>query len=178
MRILMKGILIMGLATILGACGVSVDDYNDQQPQMDIQEYFTGPIKAWGIVQDRTGKVRRRFDIDLHGSWDGDEGVLKEQFHYYDGEEQKREWRIRKLSNNKFEGFADDVPDKATGESSGNAVRWAYALDVPVGDSVYTLQIDDWMFLMNDGVLINRSYMKKFGIKVGELTIFMKKDVE
>ena len=28
---------------------------------------------------------------------------------------------------------------------------------------------------MNDGVLINRSYLKKFGLTVAELTIFMQK---
>ena len=43
------------------------------------------------------------------------------------------------------------------------------------GGSTYRLKFDDWMWLMNDGVLMNRSYMKKFGITVGEITIFMKK---
>ena len=48
-------------------------------------------------------------------------------------------------------------------------------MDVPVGDTSYRLNFDDWMWAMNDGVIINRSYMKKFGFRVAELTIFMQK---
>ena len=48
-------------------------------------------------------------------------------------------------------------------------------MDLPVDDKVYRIRFDDWMWQMNDGVLINRSYLKKFGFTVSELTIFMKK---
>jgi hypothetical protein len=65
--------------------------------------------------------------------------------------------------------------DKANGHSSGSAMRWAYKMDLPVGDTTYRITFDDWMFLMNDGVLINRSYLKKFGVTVAELTLFMQK---
>jgi len=54
-------------------------------------------------------------------------------------------------------------------------MRWAYRMDLPVGDKTYRITFDDFMFLMNDGVLINRSYLKKFGFTVAELTLFMQK---
>ena len=54
-------------------------------------------------------------------------------------------------------------------------MRWAYQMDLPVGDNTFRITFDDWMFLMNDGVLVNRSYLKKFGFKVAELTLFMQK---
>jgi len=47
---------------------------------------------------------------------------------------------------------------------------------VPVDDKSYRLKFDDWMWAMDDGnVVINRSYLKKFGITVAEITIFMQK---
>ncbi len=172
----LKGVLIMAILTFLSACGgTTLTSYEGTSPQMDIKEYFSGPIKAWGIVQDRSGKVTRKFDVDMVGSWDGDIGTLEEKFHYYDGKTQQRTWTITKLDGGNYEGRAGDIIGKADGQQAGNAVRWAYQMNLEVGDNTYKITFDDWMFLMNDGVLINRSYLKKFGITMAELTIFMQK---
>ena len=173
----MKGILIMGLLAFLSGCsgGMSLNDYKETKPEIDIESFFTGPVKAWGIVQDYSGKVTRKFDIDMVGTWEGDTGTLNEVFHYYDGEKQERIWTIKRLSNGRYEGTAGDILGRATGKSEGNAIQWNYKMDLDVGDKNYRITFDDWMFQMNDGVLINRSYLKKFGFTVAELTIFMQK---
>ena len=167
----------MGLMAFLSACtgGPTLDHYKGSQPPLDLQEYFSGPIKAWGIVQNRKGEVTRKFDIRLVGSWEGDTGKLEEGFDYYDGAKQQRTWTIRRLGKNSYEGTAGDIIGKAEGQTEGNAMRWAYVMDLPVGDKTYKITFDDWMFLMNDGVLINRSYLKKFGFTVAELTLVMQK---
>ena len=158
-----------------GCAGHPIDYYKGTSPQADIKAYFNGPVKAWGVVQDWRGRVVRRFDIDMVGSWNGDVGTLVEHFSYYDGQKQERIWTIKKLSDGQYEGTAADILDKATGKTEGNAVQWNYVMDLPVGDKTYRIRFDDWMWVMNDGVLINRSYLKKFGITVSELTIFMQK---
>ena len=166
----------MGLAVLLGACtGPKLEHYNDTSPRFDMQTYFTGPIKAWGIVQDRRGHVVRKFDVDMVGTVKDDVITLEEDFEYYDGETQRRVWVIKPSVNGGYEGRADDILDYAKGEVNGNALRWAYEMDLPVGDKTYRITFDDWMFQMNDGVLVNRSYLKKFGITVAELTLFMQK---
>ena len=177
MRNLMKGALFMGLMAFLSACsgGPTLNHYKGSEPPLELKEYFTGPIKAWGLVQDRKGHVTRRFDVEMVGAWDGDTGTLKEQFKYYDGQTQERIWTIKKIADHRYEGTAGDIIGKADGEIEGSAMRWAYQMDLPVGDKTYKITFDDWMFLMNDGVLINRSYLKKFGITVAELTLFMQK---
>jgi hypothetical protein len=154
----------------------SIDYYQDKNPEMNIKEYFNGPIKAWGVVQDWRGRVVRQFDIKMIGSWDGDIGTLKEHFNYYDGQQQERIWTIEKLDNGQYEGTASDIIDKALGKEKGSAAQWSYLMDLEVDKKIFRIRFDDWMWLMNDGVLINRSYLKKFGITVAELTIFMKKD--
>ena len=161
---------------LLSACSApNLNHYKGSKPDLDLQEYFTGPIKAWGLVQDRKGHVTRRFDVTMNGSWEGDTGTLEEHFDYYDGKSDKRIWKIKKLANGQYEGSAGDIIGKAQGNVEGSAMRWAYVMDLPVGDKTYKITFDDWMFLMNDGVLINRSYLKKFGITVAELTLFMQK---
>lgn len=160
----------------LSACsGPNLEHYEDSEPKLDLQEYFTGPIKAWGIVQDRKGHVTRRFDVTMHGTWDGDTGTLEEHFEYYDGKTDKRTWTIKKVAADKYEGSAGDIIGTANGNINGSAMRWAYVMDLPVGDTTYKITFDDWMFLMNDGVLVNRSYLKKFGFTVAELSLFMQK---
>jgi hypothetical protein len=168
---------IMGLLGILSGCFGSkpVDHYAAQEPKLDLQTYFSGPIKAWGVVQDFTGKVTRRFDVDMVGTWTNGVGTLEEKFIFDDGEVQERTWTITKVGENQYTGTAGDILGQATGQAAGNAMRWAYKMDLNVGNSTYRITFDDWMFLMNDDILINRSYLKKFGITVGELSIFMQK---
>ncbi len=165
--------LTIGGLMLSGCLGNTLEHYEGTKPQADIKAYFTGPIKAWGIVQDWRGRVVSRFEVDMVGSWEGDTGTLKEDFRYYDGSTQHRTWTIRKLADGTYEGEAGDIIGTATGKSVGSAVNWHYVMDVPVGDTTYRLKFDDWMWQMNNGVLINRSYLKKFGITVAELTLFM-----
>lgn len=169
-------ITTIGVLIMLNGCTANnLDYYKGSTPPADIKTYFNGPIKAWGIVQDWRGRVVRRFDISMVGEWHGDIGTLTENFDYYDGQKQQRIWTIKKLSNGTYEGTAADIIDKAVGNAEGNAVRWHYVMNLPVDNTSYRIRFDDWMWVMNDGVLINRSYLKKFGITVSELTIFMQK---
>lgn len=173
--VLKKFCLVMGIALLSGCAGPSIKSYEGAKPELVLEDYFSGPIKAWGLVQDRKGEVIRRFDVDLVGRKDGNEIVLEEDFEYYDGKTERRVWRIRKMPDGSYEGRADDVASVAKGQSAGNALRLSYQMDVSVDGNTYRLNFDDWMFLMNDGVLINRSYLKKFGFTVAELTLVMQK---
>ncbi len=155
--------------------GDNIENYAGSEPEFSMEGYFNGPIKAWGIIQDWRGRVISRFDAQMVGSWDGNTGTLTEDFHYYSNETQKRVWTITKTAPNQYIGQAPDIVGKASGRALGGAVRWNYQMNIPVGDKTYLLKFDDWMWQMNDGVLINRSYLKKFGFTVAELTVFMQK---
>ena len=160
---------------MLTGCGNKLNYYQKTEPKADIKEFFNGEIKAWGLVQDWKGKVVTRFDVDMVGKWAGNKGILEEDFVYYDGRTQKRIWHITKNEDGTYEGKADDIVGTAKGFEKGSAVNWYYTMDIPVDGKVFRLKLDDWMWQMNDGVIINRSYMKKFGITVAELTLFLQK---
>jgi len=172
----LKILAALGAVMLLSACASpSLDHYDNTKPELDIKEYFNGPIQAWGVVQNWRGNVTRKFDIEMLGTWEGDKGTLEEDFVYDDGKTQRRVWHITKIADNSYEGTASDIKGKAVGKSNGNAVQWKYQMHLEVDGKTYLVTFDDWMFAMKDGVLINRSYIKKFGITVAELTIFMKK---
>jgi hypothetical protein len=176
---IIKGMIIMGMiGMLLGCSGPDLEEYANKTPPMNIKEFFNGKIKAWGIIQNRNGNITNRFDVDMVASWEGDKGTLDEQFHYYDDPKDKklhRVWHLTQTGPNSFEGQADDVTGKATGKISGNAVNWNYVLQVTVNGSNYEINMNDWMWKMDDKTLFNRVYMRKFGFKVSELTIFMQK---
>jgi hypothetical protein len=107
----------------------------------------------------------------MNCSWNGADGVLDEDFVYSDGEKQKRVWRMKYLGEGRYSGTAGDVIGTALGQTSGNAFRWGYTLSLPVGDKVYEVQFDDWMYLMDDRVMLNKAVMSKFGIYLGEVQL-------
>jgi len=154
-----------------GCASMDIRDFEGSRPEFRLEEYFSGHSRAWGIFQDRTGKIRAQFTVDLHGAWEGGEFVLREDFHYRDGRREQRVWRIRKLDEHRYEGRAGDVVGVAQGQARGQALNWRYTLRLSVGQRQWDMHLGDWMFLQDDGVLINRAVMRKFGFKVGEITI-------
>ena len=165
-------IALVCAATLLAGCASPrVEDYAAQTPVLELDKYLKGDLVAHGIVSDRGGRVTRRFVVDLKGTWNGNEGVLDEQFRYSDGETQRRVWRLTKLGNGRYSGRADDVVGEAEGQAAGNALQWRYTMRLPVDGKTYDVQFDDWMFLVDDRVLINRATIRKFGIRFGEVTL-------
>jgi hypothetical protein len=136
-----------------------------------IEEYFAGKTRAWGIFQDRFGKLRRQFVVDIEGLWDGETLTLAEDFLYDDGQRERRTWHIRKTGAQRYDGTADGVVGSALGWRRGSMLNWRYRFALKVGANTWTVHFDDWMFLQDDGVMINRAKVTKFGIRLGEVTI-------
>lgn len=164
------------IALLTTSCtSVKLSDYANQKPQFDMREYFNGHVVAYGIVQDRSGKVIRRMTVDMLCSWQGDTGTLDEHFSYADGKKERRVWTIKK-QNDRYSGTAADVVGEAVGAASGNALNWKYVLALPVGDKVYNVHFDDWMWQIDDTIIINRAVFSKLGFQLGEVLItFYKK---
>lgn len=156
----------------LSACAApNIAQYQAEQPTLDLRQYFNGPLDAWGMFQGRSGEVQKRFHVRIDARWTGDDGVLDEHFQWSDGTTSQRVWKIKRQSDGTYRGRADDVVGEAVGEAAGNALRWRYVLALPVDGKTYHVDFDDWMFLMNDKVMINRSYMSKWGFHLGEVTL-------
>lgn len=172
--------MMMALAGLLGLAGcASVEplDYAAEKPELDLTRYFDGTLDAHGMFQDRSGRVVKRFHVEIAASWKGGTGTLDERFTYSDGSTQRRVWTLTRVDAHHFTGRADDVVGEARGEARGNALRWTYVLALPVDGKVYNVDFDDWMFLMDDRTMLNRSVMSKFGVRLGEVTLsFRKRD--
>jgi hypothetical protein len=174
-----RTLLTLGLAgavMLAGCAGPTPADYAAERPVLDLKTYFNGKLKAHGIFTDRSGKVVRRFVVDMTGTWNGNQGVLDERFTYSDGKTERRVWRLTDEGNGRWSGRADDVVGTAVGIASGNALNWSYTLRLPVDDKVYDVQFDDWMYLVDERVMLNKAVMSKFGIRLGEVTLSFTKE--
>lgn len=176
----MRQWLIIGLVLLLNGCGISIqgNQYEQQTPKFDLMEFFNGEMKGWGIVQDRSGNVIQQFTVDLLGEMSDDSTlVLSETFRYQLGQGvQRRQWVITKQLDNSFQGNADDIIGNANGKVFGSAATWQYEMNLPVAGSTYHVTFDDWMWQFDDGAVINRSYIKKFGLVFAEVTLFFQKN--
>ena len=170
-RALLAAISLPVAAALPGCAAVDTLAYADQKPALDLKRYFDGMLDGWGMVQDRSGKVLRRFTVTMRASWQGDTGTLDEAFLWSDGERQRRVWTLRQRAAGRFVGTADDVVGEAIGESAGSALKWRYVMALPVDGRVWHVDFDDWMFLVDERVLLNRATMSKFGIRLGEVTL-------
>lgn len=172
-------VLGLGISLVgLSGCSVSVEgnDYKAVQPAFDLEQFFDGDVKAWGIVQNRSGEVVQRFIVDIAGKVEGDTLTLDEKFEYGVGEgPTERVWTIVKQSDNTFVGSATDIEGPAKGTSYGNAFNFHYEMDLPVDDTTYAVTFDDWFWAFDENTMMNRSYIRKFGIVMAEVTIFMQK---
>ncbi|GGC92251.1 DUF3833 domain-containing protein [Halopseudomonas salina] len=168
MRLIIAFVFALALA---GCASPDVEHYANETPELRLQDYFNGELEAWGMFQKRDGELVRRFHVRMVGSWEGDTGVLDEYFTYSDGSTERRVWTLVKQSDGTWRGTADDVEGEAVGEVSGNAFHWRYTLRLKVDDSTWLVDFDDWMYLIDDKVMLNRATMSKWGVELGQVTL-------
>ena len=124
------------------------------------------------MFQDRSGEVKKRFHVVIDAKWNGDTGVLDENFTWSDGTTSRRVWTLKKQADGTLCAARPTTwSARRSARSAGNALRWRYVLALPVDGKVYHVDFDDWMFLMDDKVMLNRSSMTKWGFNLGEVTL-------
>ncbi len=150
---------------------MDISQFKNSKPEFVLEKYFDGKVIAWGLFHDRFGNLKRQFKVDIEGNISNNQLTLDEKFIYDDGEKQQRIWTIDILDGKKYVGRADDVVGSAKGVANGNALNWSYDLMLKIKENNVKVSFDDWMFLQEKGVLINRAEVKKFGITLGVVSI-------
>ncbi len=168
--------VLLSLILLPGCSTMDIEQYKNETPELKVEDYFLGETLAWGMFQDRFGKVRNRFKVVMRGRVENDTLILDEQFEYADGSTSDRLWKLKILPDGQYEGTAGDVIGKALGKRAGNSFNWKYQLDLPIGDSSWRVSFDDWLYLQENGTLINVATVSKWGIKLGTLTFVFAKE--
>ncbi len=176
-----KKLMVLAMIGMLFGCGkIDPNIYSANKPIIDPAVFFSGKTVAKGVLKNRAGEVTRSFVADIVGSLSKDEKgedilTLNEEFRFNDGEVQHRTWVMTKTGDNTYNATAGDVIGTAKGKTAGNAFNLRYVLRVPVDGKTYDIDMDDWMYLVDDTTVINNTMMTKFGFKVGELMLVIEK---
>ncbi len=150
-------------------------DFRSRGPALCLEDFFEGRTEAWGLVEDRFGRLRRSFTCDVEGYRVPDGIRIEEQFSFDDGARERRCWLLERLSEGRYEGRTADLVGRAEGRVEGSVFHWNYRLRLPLGERKLVLRFDDWMCLRDDGLLINRARGYKFGLLLVEITILFRK---
>ena len=161
---------------LLSACSsVDVSTYRDSTPVFIAEEFFDGPLIASGVLKDRSGKVTRKFTADIKAYWRGGVGTLEEDFLFDDGEVTRRVWTLTPDGPNRYQATAGDVVGPGTASVSGNSMFLKYVLSVPYSGSTIDLSVDDRMYLVTPDLLLNESVLSKFGVRVAEIVLSIRR---
>ncbi|WP_282182883.1 DUF3833 domain-containing protein [Aliiroseovarius marinus] len=152
------------------------EDYADTGPAFSLTEHLSGEILSEGLIYGPTGRVTNSFTARMVGQWEGNTGTLTEDFIYSNGRTQARKWFLTLGDNNTFTATADDIVGTAQGTVSGSTIKMTYDIVLPAEAGGHTLSVTDWLYMTESGVILNRSEMRKFGIKVAELVATMRPD--
>jgi hypothetical protein len=153
----------------------SIEDDSLSDLKLNLEEFFVGETTAYGQFQDLFGNVQRRFDVRITGTWDGKTLRLVEDFIYDDGETEQRIWTLEKTGEDTWRGRAPGVIGVATGIEKGDTFNWVYRIDLPVRSGTMRVDFDDWMWLMTPDRVLNKAYVSKAGIHIGEAIIVFEK---
>ena len=148
-----------------------LDEFTQHQPHFALEDYFHGETRAYGLFEDRFGRVRKQFSVLIDGHWDGQTLTLDEDFIYDNGDSEYRHWQIEKTGPRHYVGTTQQIIGTAEGEISGNSFHWTYRFHLKVGKGIWDVRFDDWMYLQPDGVLLNKATVYRWGIKIG--TVFL-----
>jgi hypothetical protein len=167
--------LLLTCSLLLAGCAsVDLSDYGGNRPVFDLASYFSGTVDGWGMVQNRGGKVTQRFSVLIEGRLEGNLLTLDESFEYDDGRRERKTWRLVK-DGDRYTGRREDTVGEGEGRQQGNAFNIRYVLRVPVEGRTWDIDMDDWMYLIDDKTVLNRTRMSKFGFRVGEVSVAFRK---
>jgi hypothetical protein len=138
-------------------------------------EFFDGDAIAWGVFLDRFGVVRQNLTVQLHGAWHGSTFQLDEVFEYGTGERETRQWLVRDIDNASFSATCADCIGPIAGLNGGDSVSMTYDYNLHMGGRRMSVSFDDRMYRLGPTRLFNRAAMRKFGVVLGHVTLFIEK---
>jgi hypothetical protein len=163
------------LASVLllsGCASLQPQDFARSQTRFELDRYFTGHTRSWGVFENPQGEPRRYFTCDSYGEGDADGVVtLTQHFLFSDGKTQMRVWHIHRVDSTHWEANANDMVGIARGEGSGNAFYWEYTVTLDRKNPLATVHIRQWMY-QAEGTdsLMTRLVVTKLGVTVFEVS--------
>ena len=170
MKFIKNGLFLLTFSLLISSCATSKNDdsiikkYSNDKVKLDIRNQMNGNLKGFGIWQDKNGIIIKKFTVEISGSWEGDKGVVKQQFSFDNEKKDSRTWLFDIENDNSFSAIGHDIVGTAKGVQYGNASKMNYILSVVAADGKkQNLAVEDWTYAVNDKSLISVLTLKNPG---------------
>ena len=100
---------------------------------------------------------------------------LNERFIFDNGERQERTWVLTRGPDRSFIGRAEDSVSEAHGRFDEGVAYLSSRLWLKVGKRKIAMHFDDAFYPAGPGLVLNRSTMSKWGIRLGQILIQFRK---
>ena len=163
---------LLGLLAMLGACASPPEaPAAVTAPPLVLEQFFPVRTVGQGVFTNSWTGSERRFDVVIDGSWDGKTLTLVEDFVYADGEKDRKTWRLERTAPGVYTGMREDVVGQARAWTEGKVVRLEYSVSL----GGWTVDFSDVLALRDDGSLINKATVGKWGIRVGRVVLELRR---
>ncbi len=146
--------------------------------QFQLTKFLAGKTHAWGVFEDRSGTVRRRFQMDIEGVWQGGTFVLNESFKFDDGTTDFKTWNVTPIDDVSFVATGDNVVGQVRGQLLSGLIKMAYKYRLEIEGRSFVVDYDDRFYRLDENHVINRATLRKWGFRIGELTILFEKPAQ
>lgn len=141
----------------------------------DLLGFLEGRTLAQGFFEDRFGKLRRHFTVEMSGTMDGQVLTLEEDFAYSDGTTDRRVWRLEKTGAERFSGTCEDTLTPAISHLGTERCEMSYKILLDIGSRQVAVRFDDVFYPIDDRTIVNRSTVTKLGVRLGQaIIVFVK----
>lgn len=162
--------LFAGALTLAGCGGLQPADFANDGPTFRPELFFEGEVSSEGVIEGRSGAPTGRVATASTGRREGDALVITQTLTFDDGRRQERVWRLRRLDDHRYEATATDIVGVAIGEAQGSVFRLSYTLALRPGNPLANVGMLHWMYLQDDGTMVNRVRVTKLGVTVAQVT--------
>ena len=157
---------------LLGGCVAPLKStaFTATVPVFDPVTFWTGHSASWGVIENLDGAPTSIITTTTDGTAEGEDGLHMVQHVYHDGDDTVRDWHIRRLGHGQFQATANDVIGTAHGSTSGRTLHWSWTLAAKPGNPLFSVTMNQWMYLADNGTLMNRTVISKFGLRLAEIS--------
>ncbi len=163
-----------GLAAMAAATPTRSDAGTVVRPLL-LEDFFVGRLSAEGRFKSRIAGVDRGFTIKAQGHIEDGVLVLIEDFLFDDGAVDQKTWRFRKIAPSRFAATRDDLVGVADVEERDGRIHMSYRLDLGDGGNKTRVRLRDVLYYGDDGQVVSKAQVFKFGLPVAGITATFKK---
>jgi hypothetical protein len=138
-------------------------------PEFDPIAFWSGHHRSWGVVENRAGGPTDTIATDCIGTPDSGGLHMVQTLTLGDGTVQHRDWHLRRNGAG-YVATANDMVGEAHGQAAGRVFHWRFVIATRPGNPLFNVTFDQWMYLLDDGSMMNRTTVRKLDVILAEVS--------